>query len=105
MTYAKIYICMMEQLPHRQTTEPARPRPVRVIQISVQPKTWLGKLLATILAALVILIAFFLSVILFVVIACVVVVAIIYFIWASYRSRRRLRAQVIEAEVKSRDVD
>ena len=75
----------MEQLPDRQTTEPARPRQVRVIHISVQPKTWLGKLLATILAALVMLIAFFLSLVLFVVVACVVIVAIIYSIWASHQ--------------------
>ena len=95
----------MEQLPDRQTTEPASPRPVRVIHISVQPKTWLGKLLASILAAVVLLVAFFLSIILFVMFACIVVVAIIYFLWAAHRGGRRHRDQVIEAEVKSRDIE
>ena len=103
MPYTKMNI--MGQLPDRQTTEPGRPRPVRVIHISVQPKTWLGKLLATILAAALMLIAFFLSIILFVMIACIIVVAIIYVIWASHRAGRRPPDQVIEAEVKSRDID
>ena len=96
---------MMEQLPDRQTTEPARPSPSRVIQISIQPKTWLGKLLASIFAAAVMLIAFFLSLILFVIIACIVVVAIIYALWAAHRAGRSLRNQVIDAEIKSRDID
>ncbi len=77
---------------------------MRVIHISVQPKTWFGKLVAGIIGVAVMLVAFFLSILAFVIIASIVVMAIIYFLWATRRARRAMRDQIIDGEVKSRDV-
>jgi hypothetical protein len=82
------YNCIMRPLPDRPATQPAKPRRVRVIRVSVQPKTWFGKLVASIVAAALMLIALFFSIIVFAIIACIVVVMIIYSIWAAHRARR-----------------
>jgi len=94
----------MEQLPNRQGPQSSQPRPVRVIHISVQPKTWLGKLIAGIIGVAVMLVAFFLSILAFAIIASLVVVAIVYFMWVTHRARRATRSQTIDGEVKSRDI-
>ncbi len=94
----------MSQLPDQQIPQPPQPRPVRVIHISVQPKTWFGKLVAGIIGMAVMLVAFFLSILAFAIIASIVLVAIIYFLWATRRVRRAMRDQIIDGEVKSRDV-
>jgi Flp pilus assembly protein TadB len=97
----------MEQLPEQQTpqsTQPSQQPTARVIQISVQPKTWFGKLVAGIVGVAVVLVAFFVSILAFVIIATIVVAAIIYFLWVTRRARRTLRNQTIEGEVQSRDI-
>ena len=66
---------------------------VRVVHISVQPKTWFGKLIAGIVGLAVMLVAFFLSILAFAIIASIVVVAIIYFLWVTRRARRRKAAR------------
>ena len=94
----------MEQLPDQQTPQSPQARPVRVIHISVQPKTWFGKLVTGIVAAAVMLLAFFLSIVVFAILASVAMLAIIYLLWAMHRARRALRDQVIDGEVTSRDL-
>ena len=97
----------MEQLPEQQRSQspqPAQPPTARVIHISVQPKTWFGKLIAGIAGVAIALVAFFVSIIAFAIIASIVVVAIIYFLWVTRRARRTLRNQTIEGEVQSRDI-
>ncbi|HEY2929120.1 hypothetical protein [Piscinibacter sp.] len=94
----------MEQLPNRHGPQSSQPRPVRVIHISVQPKTWLGKLIAGIVGVAVMLLAFFLSILAFAIIASLVVVAIVYFMWVTHRARRAMRSQTIDSEVKSHDI-
>jgi len=97
----------MEQLPEQQglrSPQPAQPPTARVIHISVQPKTWFGKLIAGIAGVAIALVAFFVSIIAFAIIASIVVVAIIYFLWATRRARRTLHNQTIEGEVQSRDI-
>ena len=94
----------MEQLPEHQTSQAQSARPGRVIRISVQPKSWLGKLVAGVIAIAVMVMAFLLSIIVFAIIASLVLLAIIYVLWATRRARRAMRDQVIDGEVKSRDV-
>ena len=97
----------MEQLPEQQRSQspqPSQPPTARVIHISVQPKTWFGKLVAGIVGVAIALVAFFVSILAFVIIASIVVVAIIYFLWVTRRARRTLRNQTIEGEVQSRDI-
>jgi Flp pilus assembly protein TadB len=98
---------IMEQLPEQQRSQapqPSQPPTARVIHISVQPKTWFGKLVAGIVGVAVVLVAFFVSILAFVIIATIVVAAIIYFLWVTRRARRTLRNQTIEGEVQSRDI-
>ena len=97
----------MEQLPEQQRSQspqPAQPPTARVIHISVQPKTWFGKLVAGIVGVAIALVAFFVSIIAFAIIASIVVVAIIYVLWVTRRARRTLRNQTIEGEVQGRDI-
>jgi len=94
----------MGQLPDQQRAQSLDTRPVRVIHISVQPKSWLGKLVAGVVAVAVMLVAFFLSIVVFAIIACLVAVALIYLFWATRRARRAMRDQTIDGEVKSRDI-
>jgi heme/copper-type cytochrome/quinol oxidase subunit 2 len=49
-------------------------------------------------------VAVFLSVIAFAVVAGLVAVALIYLLWVTRRGRRAMRDQVIEGEVKGRDI-
>jgi membrane protein implicated in regulation of membrane protease activity len=79
----------MEQLPNQQTPQLSRPRTARVIRISVQPKTWFGKLIAGIIGVAIMLVAFFLSIVTFAIIASIVGAAIIYILWATRRVARR----------------
>jgi Flp pilus assembly protein TadB len=98
---------IMEELPRRQTpqsSQPSQPPTARVIHISVQPKTWFGKLVAGIVGVAVALVAFFVSILAFAIIAGIVGAAIIYFLWVTRRARRTLRNQTIEGEVQSRDI-
>ena len=95
----------MEQLPDETTPQRSgQARPLRVVHISVQPKTWLGKLIAGIAALALLVIGFLVSIVVFAVVACIAAVAILYFIWSTRRARRAMRDQVIEGEVKSRDI-
>ena len=95
----------MEQLPDQPTPQRStQAGPVRVVHISVQPKSWLGKLVDGILALALVVIGFFVSIIVFAVAACIAGVAILYFVWITRRARRAMRDQVIEGEVKSRDI-
>jgi len=94
----------MGQLPDQQTPQSPQTRPVRVIHISVQPKTWFGKLVTGIVAVAVMLLAFFLSIVVFAILAGIAMLAIIYLLWAMHRARRALRDQVIDGEVTRRDL-
>ena len=97
----------MKQLPNRQapqTSQPSQSRTARVIHISVQPKTWFGKLIAGIVGVAVMLVAFFLSVVAFVVVTGLVVAAVIYFLWATRRVRRTMRNRTIDGEIQTRDL-
>jgi high-affinity Fe2+/Pb2+ permease len=95
---------MMEQVPKQQDPQTPQVRPVRTIHISVQPKSWLGKLVAGIAGIALMLVAFLLSIVAFAVIAGIVMVAIVYVLWVTRRARRAMRDQVIDGEVKSRDI-
>ena len=94
----------MEELPNQQTSQSSQPRTMRVVHVSVQPKTWFGKLIAGIIGVAVILVAFFLSILVFAIIAGIVVIVIIYVFWGAHRARRAMRNQTIDAEVKRRDI-
>lgn len=73
----------------------------RVVHVSVQPKTWFGKLMAAVVGLAAMLVAFFISMIVFAVIASLVVVAVIYLMWAARRARSAAQSQVIDND--SRD--
>lgn len=77
---------------------------MRVIHISVQPKTWFGKLMAGIVCVAVMLVAFFLSVLAFAIVTGIFVVAVIYFLWATRRAHRTMRNRTIDGEIRTRDV-
>jgi Flp pilus assembly protein TadB len=94
----------MGQVPDQQSPQSPQTRPVRGIHISVQPKTWFGKLVAGIFAAAVVLLAFFLSIVVFAILASIAMLAIIYLLWATHRARRAMRNQVIDGEVTGRDI-
>src|SRR5216683_1125526 len=97
----------MEQLPKQQAPESpqlSQLRTERIIHISVQPKTWFGKLTAGVIGVAVMLVAFFLSILAFAIIASIAVVAIIYILWATRRAHRTMRNQTVDGEVRSRDI-
>jgi len=50
------------------------------------------------------LVAFLLSIVAFAIIASLVLLVVIYVLWVTRRARRAMRDQVIEGEVKSRDI-
>ena len=77
---------------------------MRVVHVSVQPKTWFGKLIAGIIGVAVMLVAFFLSILVFAIIATIVVIVIIYVFWGTHWARRAMRDQTIDGVVKSRDI-
>jgi heme/copper-type cytochrome/quinol oxidase subunit 2 len=72
--------------------------------LSVQPKSWLGRLAVAIAGAAAMVVAFFLSIVALAVVAGLVAVAVIYLLWTTRRIRRAMRQQVIEGEVESRDI-
>ena len=94
-------IVTVEELPDQQTSQP---RTMRVVHVSVQPKTWFGKLIAGIIGVVVILVTFFLSILVFAIITSIVVIVVIYIFWVTHRARRAMRNQTIDGEVKSRDI-
>lgn len=77
------------------------PRAARVVQVSVQPKTWFGKLVAAIVGVAVMLLALFLSVLVFAVLASLAVVAVLYIAWAARRARRAAQSQIIDNEAQN----
>jgi len=102
---------MRAQLPQQSAPSTSQPRSVRVIHVSVQPKSWLGRLAVAIAGAAAMVVAFFLSIIALAVVAGLVAAAIIYLFWTTRRLRRAMREQrnamreqVIEGEVESRDI-
>jgi VIT1/CCC1 family predicted Fe2+/Mn2+ transporter len=97
-------IVTVEELPNQQTSQSPQPRTMRVVHVSVQPKTWFGKLIAGIIGVVVILVAFFLSILVFAIIASIVVIVIIYVFWATHRARRAMRNQTIDGVVKNCDI-
>jgi O-antigen/teichoic acid export membrane protein len=79
--------------------------------VSVQPKSWLGRVAVAIAGAAAMVVAFFLSIIALAVVAGLVAAAVIYLLWTTRRLRRAMREQasamreqVIEGEVESRDI-
>ena len=94
----------MEQLPEQQEPQTPQARPVRTMHISMQPKSWLGKLVAGVVGIALMLMAFLLSIVAFAIIASLVLLVVIYVLWVTRRARRAMRDQVIEGEVKSRDI-
>lgn len=87
-----------------QTSQLSPSRPTRVIHISVQPKTWFGKLIAGIVGIAVMLVVFFLSAVAVVGFTGIIVAAAIYLLWATRRLRHTLRNQTIDGEVQNRDL-
>ena len=77
---------------------------MRVVRVSVQPKTWVGKLIAGIIGVAIILVTFFLSILVFAILASILVIASIYVFWAMYRARCAIRNSSIDGEEKSRDI-
>jgi hypothetical protein len=77
---------------------------VRVVQLSVQPRSWLGRLALALAGAGAMVIAFFLSIVAFLFVAGLVSVAFIYLFWVTRRLRRAMREQVIEGQVQSREI-
>ena len=77
---------------------------MRVLHVSLQPKTWLGKLIAGIIGVAVMLAALLLSILAFAIVASIVVVAIIYLLWVTRRARRAMRNQTIDMKAQSRDI-
>ena len=98
--------CMMKQLPTPppQTSQRSRSETARAFHISVQPKTWFGKLVAGIIGMAVMLAALFLSLLALAIVSSIVLAAILYFLWTARRGRRTVRNQTIEGESDSRDV-
>jgi hypothetical protein len=94
----------MEQLPEQPPPPAADGRTVRVVHVSVQPKSWIGRLVLGIVGVAAMVVAVFLSVIAFAVVAGLVAVALIYLLWVTRPARRAMRDQVIEGEVKGRDI-
>ena len=74
-----------------------------MIHVSVQPKTWFGKLIAGIVGVVVALGMLFISAVAFVVVTCIIVAAVVYFLWATRRVRRTVRYRTIDCEMQSRD--
>ena len=95
---------VMSRLPDHPTPQSSQRRPGRVIRISVQPKTWFGRLVAGTIGAAVMLVAFFLSLLAFAIVASIAVSAIVYFLWAARRARRARRGRTIDGEARGRDV-
>lgn len=77
---------------------------MHVVHVSVQPKTWLGKLVAGLMGVAIILAVFFLSIFVFAIIVSILVIAIIYLFWSTQRTRRAIRNQTIDGVVKNRDI-
>jgi len=90
-------------LPPPQPSQPSPVLPVRTVQISLQPKTWFGKIIAAIVGVAVALVAFFVSIVALAVIAVIVVVAIAYFFWATRRARRKMRSEPVDDGILARD--
>jgi O-antigen/teichoic acid export membrane protein len=95
---------MRVELPEQSTPSTSQPQSVRVVHVSVQPKSWLGRLAVAIVGAAAMVVAFFLSIIALAVVAGLVAAAVIYLLWTTRRIRRAMREQVIEGEVESRDI-
>lgn len=99
---------IMKPIPNPQPPQTSRPLPswppARVIHISVQPKTWFGKLIAGIVGITVMLVVFFLSAVAFVVATGIIVAAVIYLLWATRCLRRTLRNRTIDGEIQNRDL-
>ena len=76
---------------------------MRVVEISLQPKTWFGRIIAAIVGVAVALVAFFASILVLAIIVVIVVVAIAYFVWATRRARRKMRSEPIDDGTQARD--
>ena len=94
----------VKELPNQPSSQSSQPRTMRVVHVSVQPKTWLGKLIAGLIGVAIILAVFFLSIFVFAIIASILVIAIIYMLWATHRARRATRNHTIDGVVKNRDI-
>jgi hypothetical protein len=89
----------MKQIPDRRAPRSPHPQPMRVIHISMEPRTWWGKLLAGVIGILILAAAFFLSIVLFTVVLSIAMVAFVYFIWMNRAGRNR----IVEEEKAGRD--
>jgi uncharacterized membrane protein len=94
----------MEQLPEQETPSVRDARTMRVVHVSIQPKSWLGRLVMAVVGVAVMVVAFFASIIAFAIVAGPLAVAFVYLFWVTRHARRALRDQVIDGEVKSRDI-
>jgi len=85
-----------------RSTEPASRPPyvAHVLHVSVQPKTWFGKLIVATVGLAVMLIAFLLSVIVFAVIVSLIIVAVIYVMWVVHKTRRAKLRDAIDIDSK-----
>lgn len=76
------------------------PRSARGVEIELQPRTWWGRLVASIVSAAILAAIFFLSLAVFVAMAAVTAVVVICLLW---RRSPGKRGRIIEGEVVDRD--
>jgi hypothetical protein len=96
-------------------SSPHRPQPERVVHFSIQPKTWYGKLLASLAAAAIIVVALVVSVVALAFVACVLLIVGGWLVFKLRQVRKRMAQaaqagaaaandpSVIEGEVIRRD--
>src|SRR6185295_6666168 len=95
----------MEQLPEKPTTPDSESTPTsapNVVHFSVEPKSWLGKLLAGIIGGALLLVVLLFSIVAFAVIAGIGLAAVIYLAWKTRHVRRELQKRMSEEAARRR---
>jgi Ca2+/Na+ antiporter len=78
----------MDQLPDPRMPPDTGQRLTRLIHVSMEPKTRLGKLLFAIFGVSLVILAFFVSILVFVLVATIALVFALYVMWVVNRVRR-----------------
>lgn len=90
----------MKPVPEYKSVGSLPPRSVRVVEIDLQPRTWCGRLAASIVSAAILAAIFFLSLAVFAVAVAVTAVVFICLLW---RRSPGKHGRIIEGEVVDRD--
>jgi Ca2+/Na+ antiporter len=80
----------MDQLPEPRMPPDTGQQLTRLIHVSMEPKTRLGKLLFAIFTVSLVVLAFFVSIVVFVLVATIALVFALYLIWVVNRVRHSL---------------